>query len=56
MIWGRLTIFEEKKMACEPEGSGHPQQTHQHGPVIGELLCFVTNKLSVLPPETIVFV
>ena len=41
-------------MAGEPEGSDDPPQAHRHGPVIDELLCFVTNKLSLLPPETIV--
>ena len=40
-------------MAGEPEGTDDPQQAHRHGPVIDELLCFVTNKLSLLPPETI---
>jgi len=41
-------------MAGEPEGTDDPQQACRHGPVIDELLCFVTNKLSLLPPETIV--
>ena len=41
-------------MAGEPEATDDPQQACRHGPVIDELLCFVTNKLSLLPPETIV--
>ena len=53
LLW-RLTSFEETKKAGEPEGTDDPQQAHRHGPVIDELLCFVTNKLSLLPPETIV--
>jgi hypothetical protein len=41
-------------MAGEPDRTDDPQQAQRHGPVIDELLCFVTNKLSLLPPETIV--
>ena len=41
-------------MAGEPERRDDAQQMHRHGPVIDELLWFVTNKLSVFPPETVV--
>ena len=47
-------MTRKKKMAGEPEATDDPQQACRHGPVIDELLCFVTNKLSLLPPETIV--
>ena len=41
-------------MVGELDGTDDLQQTHRHGPVIDKLLCFVTNKLPLLPPETTV--